>query len=85
MGETDMKRTISTIALLGLIIATACHAASSEQKQYAFLWKIPDETHREVVRVLHREFDGKILDRSFDLEIAFWNRDRLADLARAPA
>jgi len=31
-----MKRTISIIPLLVLIIATACHAASSEQKQYAF-------------------------------------------------
>ena len=56
-----------------------------ERKLYAFLWKVPDEIHRQVMRLLRTEFEGKDLDRSFDLEIAFWTRDLFAELARSPA
>ena len=56
-----------------------------EQKLYAFLWKVPDDTHRQVMQLLRNEFEGRDLDRSFDLEIAFWTRDRLTELATPPA
>src|SRR5436190_5667778 len=56
-----------------------------ERKLYAFLWSVPEDIHRQVMRLLRKEFEGKDLDRSFDLEIAFWTRDRLAELPRSPA
>ena len=52
---------------------------------FAFLWRVPDDVHREVTRRMHEEFDGTIRDRSFDLEIAFWGRDRLGALAGSAA
>jgi len=57
--------------------------AAIEQKQYAFLWKIPDDIHDQVTRILRKEFGGSQLDQSFDLEVAFWNRDRVGDLVNA--
>jgi len=56
-----------------------------DQRLFAFLWKVPDDIHRQVMLILRNEFDGKDLDRSFDLEIAFWTRERLVELARSPA
>ncbi len=56
-----------------------------DQRLYAFLWKVPDDIHRQVMLILKNEFNGKDLDRSFDLEIAFWTRDQVAQLGRPPA
>ena len=53
-----------------------------DEKLYAFLWNVPDDIHRQAMMILRNEFDGKDLDRSFDLEIAFWTRDQVAQLAR---
>ncbi len=35
--------------------------------------------------VLRREFGGRVLDRGFDLEIAFWTRAQVGALSRSPA
>ena len=56
-----------------------------EQKLYAFLWKVPEDIHQQTMQVLRKEFGGQPLDRSFDLEIAFWTRDQLGGLAGRPA
>jgi len=56
-----------------------------EQKLYAFLWKVPEDIHEQTMQILRKEFGGKPLDRSFDLEIAFWTRDQIEQLADRPA
>jgi len=52
-----------------------------ENRQYAFLWKVPDEIHAAAMAELRREYSGRQLDRSFDLEIAWWTRPQVALLA----
>ena len=46
-----------------------------------------EEVRRELQEagLLRKEFGGRPLDRSFDLEIAFWTRDQLEQLADRPA
>ena len=56
-----------------------------ERRLYTNLWKVPDDVHRQVMAVLWREYGGKDLDRSFDLEVAYWTRPKVEELARAPA
>ncbi len=55
-----------------------------DKKLFAFLWKVPDDLHAQVMTVLRREFGGQALDRSFDLEIAFWTREQVGALAGSP-
>jgi len=52
-----------------------------EKRQYAFLWKVRDEVHTKTMEALRREFGGQQLDRSYDLEVAWWTRPQLAMLA----
>jgi len=56
-----------------------------DRKLFAFLWKVPEDLHEQVMSVLRREFGGRVLDRSFDLDIALWTRAQVGALARAPA
>ena len=55
-----------------------------KRKLYAFMWKVPDDLHEKALSVLAAEHGGKLIDRTFDLEVAFWNRDQLGPLGRAP-
>ncbi len=55
-----------------------------DRRLYAFMWNVPDAFHDKALAILRAEHGGKLLDRTFDLEVAFWNRDQLGPLARAP-
>ena len=55
-----------------------------KRKLYAFMWKVPDDLHEKALSVLAAEHGGKLIDRTFDLEVAFWSRDQLGPLGRAP-
>ncbi len=52
-------------------------------RQYAFLWKVPDDVHENTMEALRREFGGQTRDRSFVLEIAWWTRPQVEMLAKA--
>ncbi len=53
-----------------------------QPRLYAFLWKIPEDIHAEVMRAMREEFGGKTLRRGLDLDIAVWSRPQLSMLAR---
>jgi len=55
-----------------------------EKRLFAFLWKIPEDLHAKALDTLRREFGGTTLDRSFDLEVAYWTRPLVGALARTP-
>ncbi|OGS50627.1 MAG: hypothetical protein A3K65_08800 [Euryarchaeota archaeon RBG_16_68_12] len=56
-----------------------------DKKLYAFLWRVPEGLHPQIMAVLRREYGGKTVDRSFDLEVATWTRDQVGRLAGTPA
>lgn len=57
---------------------------SLQQRLFAFMWKIPDDIHTRTMDLLRQELGGKTLDRSFDLEVAYWTRPLVGKLASAP-
>jgi len=57
---------------------------SLQQRLFAFMWKIPDDIHARTMDLLRQELGGTTLDRSFDLEVAYWTRPLVGKLASAP-
>ncbi len=58
--------------------------AELEAKQQSFLWRVPEEIHPPIMRILRQEYGGTYVDASFDLEIAWWTREQVQDLANTP-
>jgi SAM-dependent methyltransferase len=59
--------------------------AGMDRKELSFLWRVPAHLHPQIMSVLRAEYGGRYLDRSFDLEIAFWTREQVTELAKARA
>lgn len=59
--------------------------ASLERREYSSLWDVPEATHRRVIAALREEAGDRILEVTFDVEIAVWNAADVAAFAAATA
>jgi len=53
------------------------------ERAFSNQWEVPEEIHREAIQRLRKKWAGKVYDRSYSLEIAFWRAERIPELVKA--
>jgi len=46
-----------------------------ERKTYSFMWKIPNDLHNKIMKILREGYSGKRLSYEYDLDIYIWDVD----------
>jgi SAM-dependent methyltransferase len=57
--------------------------AELEGRSYSSQWDVPEAIHRDAIGTLRHAWGGKEVHRSYGLDVAFWQAERLPEIAKA--